>query len=116
MAKKASASSQPVKQKMLSESDILMLRDTDQYKRETGRLLTLKDEDIDTGVMPELTPKQLAHMVRFADFRRQKKALVSVRIDERVLLWLKSKGEGHLTRINTILTRVMEAEQEVNRR
>ena len=29
----------------------------------------------------------------------------------RVLEWLKSKGEGHLTRINDILTNLMEAEQ-----
>jgi hypothetical protein len=28
-----------------------------------------------------------------------------------VLVWLKSKGDGHLTRINGILTNVMEAEQ-----
>jgi len=28
-----------------------------------------------------------------------------------VLTWLKSKGEGHLTRINGILTNLMEAEQ-----
>jgi len=28
-----------------------------------------------------------------------------------VLQWLRSKGEGHLTRINDILTNLMEAER-----
>jgi hypothetical protein len=36
---------------------------------------------------------------------------VSVRLDARVLDWLKSKGEGHLTRINDILLNLMDAEQ-----
>ena len=35
----------------------------------------------------------------------------SVRLDPRVLEWLRSKGEGHLTRINDILTNRMEAER-----
>ena len=48
-------------------------------------------------------------MVRLREVRRPKVA-VSVRIDARVLDWLKSKGEGHLTRINDILTNLMEAE------
>ena len=40
-------------------------------------------------------------MVRLRDVRP--KVPVSVRLDPRVLAWLKSKGEGHLTRINDIL-------------
>jgi uncharacterized protein (DUF4415 family) len=36
---------------------------------------------------------------------------VSVRLDAEVLNWLKSKGEGHLTRINDILANLMEAER-----
>jgi len=36
---------------------------------------------------------------------------VSVRIDARVLAWLKSKGGGHQTRINDILMNLMEAEE-----
>ena len=34
-----------------------------------------------------------------------------VRLDPQVLDWLKSKGEGHLTRINEILTELMEIEK-----
>jgi uncharacterized protein (DUF4415 family) len=40
---------------------------------------------------------------------------VSVRLDAPVLDWLKSKGDGHLTRINDILTRLMEAERRGGR-
>jgi uncharacterized protein (DUF4415 family) len=34
-----------------------------------------------------------------------------VRLDPQVLSWLKSKGQGHLTRINDILANLMEAER-----
>ena len=61
------------------------------------------------GDIPHLTGEQLAAMVRLREVRRPKVA-VSVRLDARVLDWLKSKGEGHLTRINDILTNLMEAE------
>jgi len=61
------------------------------------------------GNIPLLTGEQLAAMVRLRDVRRPKVA-VSVRLDPRVLDWLKSKGEGHLTRINDILSNLMEAE------
>ena len=40
---------------------------------------------------------------------------VSVRLDPQVLDWLRSKGEGHLTRINDILSNLMEAEGRVAR-
>jgi len=62
----------------------------------------------------ETTGKQLASMVRLRDVRR--KVAVSVRVDPQVLDWLKSKGEGHLTRINDILTNLMEAEQRAGAR
>ncbi len=61
--------------------------------------------------IPRLTDEQLAHMVRLRDNRR--KMAVSVRLDPRVVDWLKSKGEGHLTRINDILTNLMEAELRI---
>lgn len=54
-------------------------------------------------------------MVRLRDVRRAKIA-VSVRLDARVLEWLKSKGEGHLTPINDILANLMDAEMEAEPR
>jgi uncharacterized protein (DUF4415 family) len=59
-----------------------------------------------------LTGEQLAGMVRLRDVRPRKVA-VSVRLDPQVLAWLKSKGSGHLTRVNDILANLMEAEQRV---
>ena len=67
------------------------------------------DSDINFEDIPPLTAEQLARMVRLRDVRR--KVAVSVRLDQQVLDWLKSKGEGHLTRINDILTNLMEAER-----
>jgi uncharacterized protein (DUF4415 family) len=64
--------------------------------------------------IPRLTEEQLAKMVRLRDVRP--KVPVSVRLDPRVLEWLKSKGEGHLTRINDILTNLMEAERRAESR
>jgi uncharacterized protein (DUF4415 family) len=44
-------------------------------------------------------------------YYRPRKTLISMRIDDEVLDWLKSQGEGHLTRINDILRERMEAER-----
>ena len=70
------------------------------------------DSRINFDDIPRLTGEQLANMVRLRDARPRKVA-VSVRLDAEVLNWLRSKGEGHLTRINDILTNLMEAEQRV---
>jgi len=64
--------------------------------------------------IPRLTEEQLAGMVRLREVRR--KVPVSLRLDPQVLDWLKSKGEGHLTRINDILVNLMEAERQPERR
>jgi len=66
------------------------------------------DSHIRLDDIPRLSEEQLAKMMRLRDVRR--KVAVSVRLDARVLDWLKSKGDGHLTRINDILTNLMEAE------
>ncbi len=67
------------------------------------------ESGIDYTDIPRLTDLQLSQMVRLRD-RRQRKIPVSVRLDANVLDWLKSKGGGHLTRINDILLNLMEAE------
>jgi uncharacterized protein (DUF4415 family) len=51
----------------------------------------------------------------FEDFLAAKhspKKLTTVRLDADVLDWLKSKGEGHISRVNSILRAVMLAEQK----
>jgi uncharacterized protein (DUF4415 family) len=72
------------------------------------------DSRINLKAIPRLTDRQLAGMVRLRDARPRKVA-VSVRLDGRVLAWLKSKGRGHLTLVNDILANLMEAEQRADR-
>jgi uncharacterized protein (DUF4415 family) len=83
-------------------------------KQHAQRQAAGDDSDIDYSDIPKLTDKELAQMVRLRDIRP--KVPVSVRLDPGVLEWLKSKGAGHLTRINDILRNVMEAEQRLGRR
>lgn len=79
-------------------------------RRAARRQVAEDDSRINLEDIPRLTDAQLANMVRLRDTRPPKVA-VSVRLDARVLTWLRSKGQGHLTRINDILTNLMEAEQ-----
>jgi uncharacterized protein (DUF4415 family) len=44
-------------------------------------------------------------------YYRPVKTQISFRVDNDVLDWLKSKGEGHLTRINEILRERMATER-----
>jgi uncharacterized protein (DUF4415 family) len=85
------------------------IKDYKPSKREIERLRRMKDSDIDFSDIPPLTPDQLSKMVSLREFR--KRMPVSVRIDPRVIEWLKAKGPGYLTRINDILLNLMEAEQ-----
>ncbi len=119
MAKRSSASSQPVRLKSMRSEDIKGRRWTDQERRSLRRIAALQsagdDSHIDFADIPRMTKEQLASMVRLRVVRRPKVA-VSVRLDSRVLEWLKSKGAGHLTRINDILANLMDAEQKTRLR
>ena len=101
-----SMTSEDIKSRKWTKSEIEAVRKASEAQA-AGRDLPEEDyEDI-----PRLTEVQLASMVRLRDVRR--KVPVSVRLDPRVLDWLRSKGEGHLTRINDILSNLMEAEQRI---
>ena len=89
-------------------------REGQALRRIAARQAAGDDSRINLKAIPRLTDRQLAAMVRLRDARPRKKA-VSVRLDERVLDWLKSKGRGHLTLINDILANMMEAEQRARR-
>jgi uncharacterized protein (DUF4415 family) len=77
-------------------------------RRAAERQAAGDDSHINLKDIPRLTDEQLAGMTRLRD--RQRKVSVSVRLDANVLEWLKSKGEGHVTRINDILANIMELE------
>jgi len=115
MAKKSSTSSRPAALKRVRSEDIGNKRWTKAEIRNIQRLAAKQaggdDSDIDFEDIPRLTDEQLAGMVRLREVRP--KVPVSVRLDPRVLEWLKSKGEGHLTRINDILANLMEAERKL---
>jgi len=95
--------SEDIRNKQWTNKERLALR------RIAERQAARDDSHLNLEDIPRLTDKQLASMVRLRE-ARPPKISVSVRIDPRVLAWLKSKGAGHLTRINDILTNLMEAE------
>ncbi len=65
------------------------------------------DQDLDA---PQLPPGYWAG-ASIGKYYRPLKTQISLRIDTEVLDWLKSKGEGHLTRINNILREQMAKER-----
>lgn len=113
MVKKSSASSRRAGLKSVKSEDIRSRQWTERERRALGYAAKRQgcgdDSDIDFSDIPPLTDEQLANLVRLREVRR--KVAVSVRLDPQVLEWLKSKGHGHLTRINDILLNVMEAER-----
>ena len=113
MVKRLSASSARGRLKSVTLEDIRNRQWTEAEKKTVQRLAAAQaagdDSGIDYSDIPRLTAEQLAGMVRLRGARR--KVPVSVRLDPQVLEWLRSKGEGHLTRINDILMNLMEAER-----
>lgn len=84
-------------------------RDRKAIRRSAAAQAAEDDSGIDFSEIPQLSPDQLSHLIRVR--RAKPKVAVSVRLDPEVLDWLRSKGEGHLTRINDILANLMEAER-----
>src|SRR5258708_1490177 len=118
MAKKSPASSRPAGLKRMKSDDIRNRKwsDTERQslRRHAAKQAAGDDSDVNFGDIPRLTDQELVQMVPLRDIRP--KVPVSVRLEPRVLAWLKSKGEGHLTRINDILRNIMEAEQRISHR
>jgi uncharacterized protein (DUF4415 family) len=115
MAKKSSESSARDPLKTVRSEDIKNRNwskaELDAVHRIAAAQAAGDDSGIDYSDIPALAVEQLERMVRLREVRR--KVPVSVRLDPKVLEWLRSKGEGHLTRINDILTNLMEAERRV---
>lgn len=109
--KSSSASSQPDRLKRTTSVDINNRRwtkaETESMRRIAKRQTSGDDSAMDYSDIPPLTDEQLAIMARSR--QRPRKIAVSVRLDPRGIDWLKAKGDGHLTRINDILTNLMEA-------
>jgi uncharacterized protein (DUF4415 family) len=111
MAKKSSESSRPERRVRLKAERIFDKPLTEQQQADLKRLAKKPDSDIDFTDIPPLTDEQLAQMVPYR--LRSKTTLISFRVQNDVLEWLKSKGPGHLSRINLILANIMAAEQRL---
>jgi uncharacterized protein (DUF4415 family) len=114
MAKRSSASSARAGLTKMTTEDIRNRKWTDAEKRAIQHASEARKSGLDLPEseyrdIPRLTEDQLSHLVRLRGAKR--KVAVSVRLDPQVLDWLRAKGTGHLTRINDILTNLMEAER-----
>src|ERR1700733_4221014 len=100
MAKRSSESSARDRLKRVRSEDIRNRNwskaELDAARRIAAAQAVGDDSGIDYSDIPSLAPEQLARMVGLREVRR--KVPVSVRLDSDVLEWLRSKGEGHLTR------------------
>ena len=76
----------------------------------TRDLYRKRDRDLDDAEVPQLAPGEWAKGT-IGKYYRPLKSQISFRIDNDVLAWLKSKGNGHLSRINAILRERMDRER-----
>lgn len=70
-----------------------------------------RDLALDTNAEAPQLPPSFWEGASIGKYYRPLKTQISLRIDNEVLDWLKSKGEGHLSRINEILRERMASER-----
>ena len=79
---------------------------TTEQKRQLAALANLRDDQIDTSDIPELTAEDLKNAV-VGKFYRPLKKPVTMRLDADVIAWLKAKGRGYQTKANGMLRALM---------
>jgi len=80
--------------------------------RETKEACGRRDHKLESDPdAPQMPPEYWDNAV-IGKYYRPLKTQISFRIDNEVLDWLKSKGEGHLSRINQILRDCMTRERQ----
>jgi len=80
--------------------------------RQTKEAYAKRDRRLDSDRdAPQLPPEYWDNAI-IGKYYRPLKTQISFRIDNEVLDWLKSKGEGHLSRINQILRECMTRERQ----
>jgi len=75
-------------------------------RKQLQELAARPDSEIDFSDIPEI--REIPSDAVIGKYYRPKKAIVTIRIDEDVLAWLKATGEGYQTRINGYLRRLMQ--------
>lgn len=74
------------------------------------RVDAMRDEDIDTTDIPELTPEQFARAIARKGLKPMPhKQQVTLRIDSDVMDWFRTRGRGYQTQINALLRAYVEA-------
>ena len=77
---------------------------------ETRALYRKRARSVDNDPDAPVLPPEMWQNAAIGKYYRPLKTPVSVRIDNDVLAWLRSKGDGHISRINGILRERMEQE------
>lgn len=79
---------------------------TPAMKRRLKKLAERPDSEIDFSDIPELTDEFWKNAIP-SPFYRPVKEQVTVRLDSDVIAWLKKKGAGYQTRMNSLLRSAM---------
>lgn len=80
--------------------------------KETRAAYAKRDRKLDNDPDAPLLPPEYWNNAVIGKYYRPLKTQISFRIDNEVLDWLKSKGDGHLSRINDILREHMTRERQ----
>jgi uncharacterized protein (DUF4415 family) len=80
----------------------------------TRALYGKRDRSLDHDPDAPVLPPEMWRNASIGKYYRPLKTPVSLRIDNDVLAWLKSKGEGHISRINSILRERMDFETHLS--
>lgn len=74
------------------------------------RVDKLKEKDIDTSDIAEVSPEMFARgIVRHGLKHVSRKQQLTLRVDSDVLDWYKRQGQGYQTKINALLRAYMDA-------
>lgn len=80
---------------------------TAEQKAELDALAAMSDADIDYSDIPRTTGTEEWRLAIRSPFHKPVKKQLTARIDADILAWLKSKGRGYQSRMNTILRNAM---------
>jgi uncharacterized protein (DUF4415 family) len=75
-------------------------------RKELQKLASKPDQEIDLTDIPEI--QDIPPDAVIGKFYRPKKITVTIRLDADVIAWLKARGEGYQTRINSYLRELMQ--------
>jgi uncharacterized protein (DUF4415 family) len=83
---------------------------TKRSETDWNRVDALKDGEIDTSDIDEVSPEKFAQaVVRRGLKPAPRKQQLTLRLDNDVLEWFKRQGQGYQTKINALLRAYMDA-------